>query len=94
VGKLEIRAPLLSAFGSRMRYGPIPLDIFGFADAGTTWGGPGGQRLTTLSRTWIRSVGAGIRANAMGVVFDLAGERALDLRQPGWRFAFNLRPGY
>ncbi len=94
VGKLEIRAPLLSAFGSRMRYGPIPLDIFGFADAGTTWGGPGDQHLTTLSRTWIRSVGAGIRANAMGVVFDLAAERALDLRQPGWRFAFNLRPGY
>jgi hypothetical protein len=30
----------------------------------------------------------------MGVVFDLAAERALDLRQSGWRFAFNLRPGY
>jgi hypothetical protein len=94
VGKLEVRAPLLSAFGSRMHYGPLPLDVYGFADAGTTWGGPGGPRLTTLSRTWIRSVGAGVRANVMGVVFEFAGERALDLRESGWRFAFNLRPGY
>ena len=37
VGKLEIRAPLLSAFSSRLRYGAVPLDIFAFADAGTTW---------------------------------------------------------
>ena len=94
VGKLEIRAPLLSAFSSRIRYGALPLDMFAFADAGTTWGGPGGPRLTTLSRTWIRSVGAGVRFNAVGVVFDFAAEHALDLRQSGWRFAVNLRPGY
>jgi hypothetical protein len=94
VAKLEIRAPLLSAFSSRIRYGAIPLDMFAFADGGTTWGGPGAPRLTTLSRTWIRSVGGGVRANAMGVVFDFAAERALDLRHSGWRFAFNLRPGY
>jgi len=94
VGKLEVRAPLLSAFSSRMRYGTIPLDIFAFADAGTNWGGTSGRRLTTLSRTWIRSVGGGVRANAMGMVFDFAAERALDLRDSGWRFAFSLRPGF
>ncbi len=94
VSKLELRAPLLSVFSSRMRYGAIPLDMFAFADAGTTWGGPGGPRLTTMSRTWIRSVGGGVRANAMGVVFDFDVERALDLRDSGWRFAFNLRPGF
>jgi outer membrane protein assembly factor BamA len=93
VGKLEARAPLLSVFSSRMRYGTIPLDVFAFADAGTTWG-TGGSRLTTVSRTWIRSVGGGVRANAMGVVFDLAAEHALDLRQSGWRFAVDLRPGF
>jgi len=93
VGKLEARAPLLSVFSSRMRYGTIPLDVFAFADAGTTWG-TGGSSLTTVSRTWIRSVGGGVRANAMGVVFDLAAEHALDLRQSGWRFAVDLRPGF
>jgi len=95
VAKLEARVPLLSVFRSRLHYGAIPLDVFGFADAGTTWGGAGGPyTLDTMSRALIRSVGGGIRANVMGMVFDLAAEHPLDLNQQGWRFAVNLRPGF
>ena len=47
-----------------------------------------------MSEALIRSVGGGVRANAMGLVFDFAAERALDLRERGWRFAVNLRPGF
>jgi len=95
VGKLEVRAPLLSVFSSRFHYGALPLDVFAFADAGTTWGSadrPFG--LTTLSHALIRSVGGGVRANAMGLIVDVGAERPLDLRQPGWRFAVNIRPAF
>lgn len=95
VGKLEVRAPLLSAFSSRFKYGTIPLDVFAFADAGTTWGAPGRPfGLTIMRQALIRSVGAGVRANAMGLVVEGAAERALDLRQGGWRFAINIRPAF
>ena len=95
VGKLEVRAPLLSAFSSRFHYGALPLDAFAFADAGTTWGStdrPFG--LTTMSRALIRSVGGGVRANAMGLIFDASAERPLDLRLHGWRFSINVRPAF
>jgi Tol biopolymer transport system component len=95
VGKLEVRAPLLSAFSSRFHYGALPLDAFAFADAGTTWGSadrPFG--LTTLSHALIRSVGGGVRANAMGLIFDASAERPLDLRLHGWRFSINVRPAF
>ena len=95
VAKLEVRAPLLSVFRSRLHYGTVPLDVFGFADAGTTWGGAGGPfTFDTIFQALIRSVGGGIRANVMGMVFDLAAEHPLDLHQQGWRFAVNLRPGF
>jgi hypothetical protein len=95
VGKLEVRAPLLSVFSSRIHYGALPLDVFAFADAGTTWGSadrPFG--LTTLSHALIRSIGGGVRANAMGLVVDAGAERPLDLRQGGWRFSINIRPAF
>jgi Tol biopolymer transport system component len=95
VAKLEVRAPLLSAFSSRFHYGALPLDVFGFADAGTTWGAadrPFGW--TTMSRATIRSVGGGVRANAMGLILDGSAERPLDLRLHGWRFSINIRPAF
>jgi WD40 repeat protein len=95
VAKLELRAPLLSAFSSRFHYGALPLDVFAFADAGTTWGAidrPLGR--TTMGNALIRSVGGGVRANAMGLVFDASAERPLDLRLHGWRFSINVRPAF
>ena len=95
VAKLELRAPLLSAFSSRFHYGALPLDAFAFADAGTTWGTidrPFGW--TTMASTFIRSVGGGVRANAVGLIFDASAERPLDLRLHGWRFSINVRPAF
>ena len=95
VGKLEVRAPLLSAFSSRFHYGALPLDVFAFADAGTTWGAIGRPfGLSTMAHALVRSVGGGIRANAMGLVIDAGAERPLDLRLGGWRFSINVRPAF
>jgi Tol biopolymer transport system component len=95
VAKLELRAPFLSAFSSRFHYGALPLDAFAFADAGTTWGAidrPLGW--TTMASAFIRSVGGGVRANAVGLIFDASAERPLDLRLHGWRFSINVRPAF
>ena len=32
--------------------------------------------------------------NAVGMIVELSAVRALDLQQKGWRFAFDLRPGF
>jgi hypothetical protein len=47
-----------------------------------------------MSQTLIRSVGGGLRANAVGLIVDASMERALDLHQRGWRFAINIRPAF
>jgi hypothetical protein len=39
-------------------------------------------------------VGAGVRINAMGLLLELTTVRPLDLRNAGWSFGFNLRPGF
>jgi hypothetical protein len=94
--KLELRVPLWSAIttSSRVRYGPLPVDGFVFADAGTGWGGeqrfgPGGS-----DGRLFRSIGAGVRVNAVGLIAEVAAVRPLDLRSGGWAFGFNLRPGF
>ena len=94
--KLELRVPLWSTLttSSRVRYGPLPIDVFAFADAGAGWRGeqrfgPGGT-----DGTIVRSVGAGIRANIFGLIFEAAAIRPLDLKASRWGFGFSLRPGF
>jgi hypothetical protein len=95
VGKVELRVPVSGALSSRVKYGPVPVDAFLFADAGTTWGGTGRRaRWETLSESLVRSVGAGVRVNAMGMIVEVSAVRALDLQRGGWKFGFDLRPGF
>ena len=96
VAKLELRVPVLSTLSgtSRVRYGPLPIDAFLFADAGAGWGGeqrfgPGGA-----DGVVVRSFGAGVRVNAFGLILEAAAVRPLDLVRSGWTWAFNLRPGF
>ncbi|MGH9310764.1 MAG: hypothetical protein ACRD1U_15415 [Vicinamibacterales bacterium] len=94
--KLELRVPLWSTLAStsRVRYGPLPVDLFVFADAGAGWGGeqrfgPGGA-----DGRFVRSAGAGVRINALGLIVEMAAVRALDLRGAGWTVGFDLRPAF
>jgi WD40 repeat protein/surface antigen Omp85-like protein len=95
VTKVEARVPVMSAFSSRVRYGTLPIDAFVFADAGQGWGGaqhrfgPDGT-----GRALVRSVGAGARINAGGIIFEFFTARPLDLDHEGWTFGFALRPGF
>ena len=94
--KVELRVPLMSSLTttSRVRYGALPIDAFVFADAGAGWGGerrfgPGGE-----DGRIVRSVGAGVRVNLLGIIVEAAAVRPLDLKHAGWSMGFNLRPGF
>jgi hypothetical protein len=42
----------------------------------------------------LRSVGAGLRLTAAGLVFEFDAVRPIDHVSQGWKFAFNFRPGF
>jgi Tol biopolymer transport system component len=94
--KLEVRVPLWSlvAGSSRVRYGPLPVDVFGFADAGTGWGGEARFGPHDSGGRFVRSLGAGLRANVIGLILEATATRPFDLRRQGWSFGVDLRPGF
>jgi hypothetical protein len=94
VAKVELRVPLSSTLSSRIRYGVLPMDAFFFADAGAGWGGEARFGTGGSDGKVIKSVGAGVRMNVIGLLFEVAGVKPLDLQDSGWSFAFNLRPGF
>jgi outer membrane protein assembly factor BamA len=95
VANAEVRFPLLGLVRREFVYGPVPLEGVIFGDAGVAW--TRGQKPTFLSggtRDWARSVGAGVRVNALGfVVLELDAVRPID-RTGGWRFQFAFQPGF
>lgn len=97
VSGVELRAPLLGAFTGKLEYGPIPAEIIGFFDAGVAWDNntsPAGFG-SANTRPWTRSFGTGVRVNAFGyAIVELDAVRALDRPSDGWRFVFNLSPGF
>ncbi|HEY6508818.1 MAG TPA: hypothetical protein VIY56_12450, partial [Vicinamibacterales bacterium] len=76
-------------------YGPLPMEMALFADAGTAWSE--GQQPAILggSRDGIASAGVGLRVNFFGFLvgeFDLS--RPFQRSTRGWVFGFNLMPGW
>ena len=95
VANAELRAPLWGAFGGDGYYGPLPIEIGVFADAGAAWEQGGSLRVTGADRNLVRSVGALLRVNLMGfAVGQLDYSRPLDRPGRGWIWQFSLRPGY
>jgi Tol biopolymer transport system component len=108
VGNVEFRFPLLRPFGvSQRMYGPVPVEIALFADAGVAWnslrqvqsqvGFFGGQTLPHRFRLGdgVSSAGVAVRVNFFGIAI---GE--FDFTHPfqrpgrGMVFQFNLLPGF
>jgi hypothetical protein len=91
----EMRVPIGGLFTGQLDYGPIPVELFGFLDAGVAWTAAERPSFAGGSRDWISSVGAGARVNLLGYVigeFNFA--RPLQREGRGWRFVFNLRPAF
>jgi hypothetical protein len=95
VGNLEVRAPLLGLFGKRNLYGPIPVEIGAFFDAGVAWDSVSKPALFGGDRPLAKSTGATARVNLFGV-FVLQVDYVKPLDRPGKSafFQFNLLTGF
>jgi Tol biopolymer transport system component len=96
VGNIELRMPLLRPFGVRRgMYGPLPVEIALFADAGVAWDSTNKPDIFGGSREAVSSAGVTLRANALGFAvlqFDFA--HPFQRSGKGWVFQFSLAPGF
>jgi Tol biopolymer transport system component len=89
----EMRVPLWSLIGGDDFYGPLPVELALFGDAGIAMG-RGSNTLTPGDEKPVSSFGAAIRANAFGfAVVEIDFVRPLN-RERGWMWQFALRPGF
>ena len=96
VGNVELRFPLLRPFGlSRGMYGPVPVEVAIFADAGVAWTREQTPRVLGGEREGVSSAGVALRVNILGFMvgeFDFV--RPFQRPRQGWMFSFNLLPGW
>jgi Tol biopolymer transport system component len=97
IANAELRFPLWGAFGGSNFYGPVPVELGVFADAGVAWGQiePGGPSIGLAEREPVASWGAVARINVLGfAVAEINFVRPLDRPGRGWLWQFNLMPGF
>lgn len=98
VANVEFRFPLLRPFGANAgMYGPVPVEVGLFADAGVAWDANRADSpfFYRSDARPISSVGAAFRVNALGFAvlqFDLS--RPLQRDRRGWVFQFSMAPGF
>jgi Tol biopolymer transport system component len=97
VGNVEFRFPLLRPFTgpSGGMYGPIPVEVGVFADAGVAWNRGERPAIFGGERDGVSSVGLTVRANLLGFAigqFDFV--RPLQRPGRGWLFQFFLTSGF
>ena len=95
LGSAELRFPLWGALGGDNFYGPLPVEMGVFTDAGAAWDRSGRLQLTGANANLVRSVGALVRVNVFGfAVAEIDYVRPLDRPRRGWLWQFNLMPGF
>jgi Tol biopolymer transport system component len=95
VANLEARLPLLALFGAKNLYGPIPIEVGAFFDAGVAWDSNSKPTFFGGDRELVKSVGATARVNIFGFAV-LQVDYAKPLDRPGKSpfFQFNLLSGF
>jgi Tol biopolymer transport system component len=95
VANAELRVPLWGAFGGDRFYGPVPVEVGVFTDAGVAWGRSERSGFGVGDNKPVVSVGAVVRVNVLGfAVAEIDYVRPLDRPQRGWLWQFNLIPGF
>ncbi len=97
VANAEVRMPLLAPFRARRRnpYGPVPIEIGAFFDAGVAWDSKSKPSFAGGDRELVKSVGAVARINLFGVlVFEIDYAKPLDRPGKDAFFQFNLLAGF
>ena len=95
VANAEFRFPLLGLFSRKSFYGPFPIEMALFADAGMAWTSDTRPTFAGGDRDWVRSAGAALRVNLLGfAVAEFDYVRPLDRSRKGWVWQFGLTPGF
>jgi len=95
VTNLEVRAPLLGLFGRKDLYGPIPVEIGAFFDAGVAWDSATKPKIFGGTRDFSRSTGAVARVNVLGfAVLEVDWVKPLDRPLKNHLWQFNLLAGF
>jgi len=91
----EVRAPLWGLFKGQLTYGPLPVDIALFADAGVAWTSQDKASLLGGSRDLLTSVGAALRMNVFGFLV-VETSLAHPFQRPGkdWVWQWSFSPGF
>jgi hypothetical protein len=96
VGNAELSFPPFGEI-SRNRhnlYGPLPLELLIFGDTGVAWTEADKPTFLDGSRKLVSSIGTGARVNVFGyAIVEVDYVKPLD-RDRGWRWVFNLAPGF
>jgi hypothetical protein len=95
IANAELRFPLWGAFGGDNFYGPLPIEMALFSDAGVAWDRNTRPGFGAGDRQPVVSVGAAMRINVLGfAVAEIDYVHPLDRPGRGWLWQFNLRPGF
>jgi Tol biopolymer transport system component len=86
----ELRVPVAALVRSRVDN--LPLEGFSFAECGRFWIPQ--PSASALGARAMCSVGAGVRINAAGFIFELNGARPVAPGENGWRVGVNFQPGF
>ncbi|HSA55770.1 MAG TPA: BamA/TamA family outer membrane protein, partial [Gemmatimonadaceae bacterium] len=90
-GNFEVRVPL-NVLPSKTTL-PLRIEALAFADAAFLWA-PDPLRAGEELDHRVRSFGAGVRINAMGMLMEFHAVKPLDRLQNGWTFGMAARPGF
>ena len=96
VTNLELRFPLLRPFGvSSAMYGPVPVEVAFFTDAGVAWTKSDRPSFFGGNRTPVASAGVTLRTNLFGFVVGQL-DFAYPFQRPGrgWVWSFSFSPGF
>jgi outer membrane protein assembly factor BamA len=95
VANLEFRFPLLRPFGAAPgMYGPVPVEVALFTDAGVAWTRATVPTLFGGEAQGVSSVGAAFRVNFLGFAVGEFSFAHPMQRQKNWVFQFHLSPGF
>ncbi|HVR70947.1 MAG TPA: BamA/TamA family outer membrane protein [Vicinamibacteria bacterium] len=95
VGNVEVRAPLFGLFGAKSLYGPVPIEVGAFFDAGVAWHSASRPALFGGERHLVKSLGGTARLNLFGfAVLQLDYVKPLDRPGKNAYFTFNLLSGF
>jgi WD40-like Beta Propeller Repeat len=96
VANLELRFPLLRPFGvTSAMYGPLPVEVALFTDAGVVWTKADRPTFWGGNRPPVTSAGVTFRTNLMGFAIGQL-DFAYPFQRPGrgWVWSFSLTPGF